>query len=146
MTDCPRHGRLLYGTHCTDCDCGRALPIGRVTGFDVSSGPDYSAVASARWIDERYEYRVEVIEALRPEINRVMEEQAEMIRRASRIFHHEWGTDHRFDFHSRRCRICNLAERDWMNGGHPPCGAPELITDPQDPRGIDARRIGQNGR
>lgn len=147
MIDCPRHGRLLYGTKCTDCDCllarfhdGGVIPKGAVhMGFDLASGPDKTATAKVRRerVGDSYEFTVEEIDLM----GTVSREHAEAMARHQRRVEEElaraiYGSGYANPFASRP----DVTDPPW--GAPPRRNAVEIITDPADRRGFDAKLIG----
>lgn len=149
MIDCPRHGALLYGTHCIGCDCQHAdleppaafIPrrdAGTVhMGFDLASGPDKTVHIR---VSDRYEFSMEDIERASASITREAEahlrREAERRRRAmdEEILRAMAGKrwEHAGDARPRSSH--------W--GGAPHRQPYEIITDPADRRGFDAKPIG----
>lgn len=176
MIKCGRTGAtLLYGTKCVGCDCGidapeqstfirdalagigkpvGPLPVGERIGFDVSSGPEKTASAtiSRHRVSDRYEYRVEDIEAAtHPDLERLIREgeahMSEMRRRREAAFHRAmWGlgVDAPWGFEApprhTNCRSRVDPRNADGTAWTPP--AQEIITDPADRRGLDAKPIG----
>lgn len=137
MIRCGRNGAvLLYGTKCVGCDCqlagfadGGTIPrdaeAPRFFGVDLASGPDRTATARVR-MHRDYGFTIEEIdfpnvtskataEAMARHQRRVEEELARAI----------YGSGYANPF----------ARRDARPGV-------EIITDPNDRRGFDARRVG----
>lgn len=78
-------------------------PDGRVTGFDLSSGPDQTASATMRRhkVGDRYEYSLEDIKtATHPDLERMIREQADAMR---------WHRDQAFE----RAMWGNVVDPPW---------------------------------
>lgn len=136
MIECPRHGRLLYGTKCTDCDCrlarfhdGGVIPKGTVhMGFDLASGPDKTATIRMQKVSDRYEFSMEDIERASASITR--EAEAHLRRE----------TERRRRAMDEEILRAMYGRQAW--GPPPNRNAVEIITDPADRRGLDAKRVG----
>lgn len=146
MIRCGKTGAaLLYGTKCVGCDCqlagladGGVIPPGteapRIMGFDLSSGPDRSATAYVR-VGKDYGFVVEEIDLF----GTTSAEQAEaMARHQRRMDDAIWRAmnvpPEHFNCRSRMDPRYGDGTR-WT----PP--AQEIITDPNDRRGFDARPV-----
>jgi hypothetical protein len=113
---CPRFGALLYGAHCIGCDC------------PLASGPDQTAHIRAQRVGDRYEFRVEDVEFLQPdgdEIGRIFEMMGRHRHRMEEVLgvREPWR-------HTRR------------SYARPQVEPAEIITDPADTRGLNAKPIG----
>lgn len=156
MIDCPRHGVLLHGTQCVGCDCGRSrfatggfvsasaeaprifpddrrwVRPERVSGFDPGN-PGGDKTAYVRFtVDPPYSFTVDDIE-LHDVDPRITERLAEQMRR-----HRERMDEAIFN---------DLFRNQWRHpeakwGAPPRQNAVEIITDPADRRGFDARPVG----
>ena len=148
---------LLYGTKCAGCDCGggRSLdelerisprmtreakahldrhPPGTVhMGFDLASKPDKSASYRIHRVGDEYSYFVDDIEFMEMPSG-VAEQMAEFARRQREAM------EDAILGHKRWQHAGDSRSRHW---GRAPYRQPiEIITDPADRRGFDAKRIG----
>lgn len=144
MIECPRHGQLLYGTKCTDCDCrlarfhdGGVIPKGTVhMGFDLASGPDKTASVkvSRQRVGDSYEFTVEEIDLM----GTISRDHAEaMARHQRRMDEAIWRAMNVPPEHFN-CR--STVHETW--GALPHRNGVEIITDPADQRGVNAKRVG----
>jgi hypothetical protein len=163
MITCPRHGVLLHGTQCVGCDCPNADAESRpafvrnaiagakvpAMGFDLASRPDMTARVKAQKIGGTFHYSAdELDEALGPglasHIERMAREQADFVRRyRDRVARSMRVPPEHFNCRStiwESARDARPRSSHW--GGAPHRKAVEIISDPADPRGMDARRVG----
>ncbi|MBS67237.1 MAG: hypothetical protein Tp170SUR191951_29 [Prokaryotic dsDNA virus sp.] len=124
----------------------RKFPTGKVMGFDLSSGPDHSAAATFRV--KGGEWTLEDLERISPHATRLSEEfmrrEAEARARAQeeQIFRAMYGDARANPFRA------GVSDPPWdwnpARAGHPHAKTPavEIISDPADRRGMDARQIG----
>lgn len=158
MIRCPKHGPLLYGTRCVGCDCQHAdlePPAGFVPGtvhmgFDLASGPDKSAHIRATKVAGKFQYSAEELEEMIGDsVGRMAREQADFVRRYRerveedilRGYRWEHASDPRPRPAHWNCR-CTINPR--YGDGEPFAYDPnvEIITDPADQRGVNAKRVG----
>jgi hypothetical protein len=136
---------LLYGTKCVGCDCqlARFADGGfvrdepgtvRVMGFDLASGPDKAATVHAR-VGKDYSFVIDDIELM--EVNpRIAEQIADIARRQREAIEDAILGRKRWE-HAGDAR-----PRSSHWGGAPHRQPYEIITDPADRRGFDAKPIG----
>ncbi len=134
MIRCGKTGAvLLYGTKCVGCDCGRvdgkaALDdaISRtIFGVDLASGPDRTATARVR-VHRDYGFTVEEIDFPNVTSKATAEAMARHQRRVEEeLVRAIYGSGYANPFARREARP-----------------GVEIITDPNDRRGFDARPIG----
>ncbi|APZ81780.1 hypothetical protein vBEliSR6L_15 [Erythrobacter phage vB_EliS_R6L] len=140
MIRCGKTGAtILYGTKCAGCDCERAdpLPAGRVMGFDLASGPDHTATAtiSRQRVGDSYEFRVEDIELFATTSREQAERMAGWQRKMDEAI---WRSINVPPEHFN-CR--SRMDPRYGNGTAWTPPAQEIITDPNDRRGMDARPV-----
>lgn len=147
MIRCPKHGPLLYGTRCVGCDCQHAdlepptafVPRAAGTvhmGFDLASGPDKTATVkvSRERVGDSYEFTVEEIDLM----GTVSRDHAEaMARHQRRMDEAIWRAMNVPPEHFN-CR--STVHETW--GAPPHRNGVEIITDPADRRGVNAKRVG----
>lgn len=138
MIKCGKTGAtLLYGTKCAGCDCqlarfhdGGVIPKGTVhMGFDLASGPDMTV--HGRYGD-RYEFRMEDIERASATMTR--EAEAHLRREAAR--RNRAMEEEFLRTYQRHSRTAWTMDDPGFRPGV------EIITDPADRRGFDAKPIG----
>lgn len=150
MIKCGRSGAtLLYGTKCVGCDCHLARfhdggfvrddpGTVRVMGFDLASKPDQTVHIR---VSDRYEFSVEDIERASASITR--ETEAHLRREAERRSR-AMDAEILRTLHGQRWEPgMDARTRPSHAWGAPPRShAVEIITDPADRRGLDAKPIG----
>lgn len=118
----------------------------RVFGFDTASKPDQTATIKVQRVSDRYEFSVEDIKAATdPRLERLMRENEARLRRMreAAFARAVWGdvVDPPWGFEAPPRHANCRSRMDPRNGDGtawtPP--AQEIITDPNDRRGMDAR-------
>lgn len=148
MIRCGKTGAtLLYGTKCAHCDChlsrfadGGIIPqdtdAPRMMGFDTASEPDRSVAYRIHLVDDELRYTFNDIEIDMLDLNtRQADQMTDFIKR-----HHE--EIERAMYGKRWEHAADPRPRRDHWGPPPHRQAVEIITDPSDRRGFDAKRIG----
>lgn len=157
------HGLILYGTKCLRCERGDIIDpnlteLGKhVSGFDTASGPDHHVEVTARVngdgsftvddIKTSYEFRDDAINGNRERMEALHERINEALRRSAggrdyyRMPDPPWDFGKRWEHSGGDPRPRAHAHwHDWP--GSPFRQQIEVITDPLDQRGVNARRVG----
>lgn len=144
MIRCPKHGPLLYGTRCVGCDCQHAdlepptafIPRAAGTvhmGFDLASGPDKTATYRIERVGDEFRYTIDDIEFTEMPIG-TADMFAEFARKErERVWRAMNMPPEHFN-----CR--STVHETW--GAPPHRNGVEIITDPADQRGVNAKRVG----
>ncbi len=106
-------------------------------GFDVASKPDQTATIKVQPVSNRYEFSVEDIEAATdPRLERLMRENEARLRRMREAAFERamWG-----DVPPRHANCRSRMDPRYGDGTAWTPPAQEIITDPNDRRGMDAR-------
>lgn len=150
------HGVILHGTKCINCERGdipdtltaheRAAGSRRFM-FDTASGPDRTATGTYQRVGDEmrftvddikvdYDWREKVERRTREAINGNHARMCEMADRMEEALRRTmWPPEH------FNCRS-TVTDPPWDWGGPPRSRAIEVITDPLDQRGVNARRVG----
>lgn len=150
---CCSHGLILYGSKCLRCERGDIIDpnlteLGKhVSGFDTASGPDRTATGRYQRVGDEmrftvddikvdYDWRDKVERRTREAINGNHARMREMAERMEEALRRTmWPPEH------FNCRS-TIIDPPWDWGGPPRAHAIEVITDPLDQRGVNARRVG----
>lgn len=147
-----KHGVWLYGTHCATCDReastvtigGRTIPI---RSLEMKVGDTRYTVDIEELLSED---QIAVAARMRDDMKHQRDQAA-----ADVFVHGRWRhtmdtrprpdhinpSGHRYDKLSLRCLDCGVAMMASADGRSPQCGI-EIINDPTDNRGLDARTVG----
>ena len=153
---CCSHGVILYGSKCLRCERGDIIDpnlrdfdtsqrfhSGGVIGVDLASGPDRTATGTYQRVGETMRFTVDDLKneyVVSAKVAEAMARRAMNGDRARMDAMHERineGLRKRWE-HMRG----DPRPRESHWGGPPRSRVPEIITDPLDQRGVNARRVG----